>query len=394
MSKMPIAMRFILLPFYGTYLKLRYALITNGFEKLKGLDGPALVFSNHVHTLDPFFISARFPLHIRWVAGAYLFKMKVPSFLLRHWVYAIPKAQGKSDLETIRSISAALKNGDVVGLFPEGTRSWDGSMMNITEATAKLVRLFKVPVVFINIEGGFSKKPRWSHTERKGKVYLNCKKVLTSEEIKAMKLEDLISVVSDNLTFDNTRWQKENNIEYYDKNKQAVGIERVMYECLECHSYETLKSDKDKVICLHCGAEYAVNGYFDVVSKGSSMSLSDYRKKEIEDLRSLTSLDSKEEILAKGGSHGILLQKGEKGRNVVLSKDFILRSFPDRLVFILSNEELTFFFKDISSMIICAKYTVEFYDKGQLYRFRLRDGESTLKYFDYYNEFLDVNKDS
>ena len=98
--------------------------------------------------------------------------MKIPSFLLRHWVQAIPKAQGKSDIETIRDISSALKGGGIVGLFPEGTRTWDGKMMDITSATAKLVRLFKVPTVFINIEGGFSKKPRWSHTERKGKVYL------------------------------------------------------------------------------------------------------------------------------------------------------------------------------------------------------------------------------
>ena len=122
-----------------------------GIEKVLPFKGPAVVFANHTHTNDPFFISAMYPYTIRWVAGSYLFKMKGVGFLLRNLVHAIPKVQGRSDLETIRNISRALKEGDIVGLFPEGTRSWDGEMMDITGATAKLVRIFKVPVVFVHI---------------------------------------------------------------------------------------------------------------------------------------------------------------------------------------------------------------------------------------------------
>ena len=86
---------------------------STGMEQVLPFKGPAIVFGNHTHTLDPFFISAMYPYTIRWVAGSYLFKMKGVSFLLRHLVGSIPKVQGRSDLETIRSISRVLKEAGI-----------------------------------------------------------------------------------------------------------------------------------------------------------------------------------------------------------------------------------------------------------------------------------------
>ena len=202
------AFRFLKLT-YGTYLRHKYHMQGIGFEKVLPYDGPAIVFGNHTHTLDPFFISAFYPYTIRWVAGSYLFKMKGVSFLLRHLVRAIPKIQGRSDLETIRSISAALKDNDIVGLFPEGTRSWDGEMMDITKATAKLVRIFRVPVVFVHIEGGFLNKPRWSDKERKdGSVTVRVVDIMTPEEIASMSLPEITAKVEKNLSFSTDSWEE------------------------------------------------------------------------------------------------------------------------------------------------------------------------------------------
>ena len=74
-SKYPSQMKYILMPTYGNYLKLKYRLQTKGYDAIKDIKGPAIVFANHTHTLDPFFISATFPFHVRWVAGSYLFRM-------------------------------------------------------------------------------------------------------------------------------------------------------------------------------------------------------------------------------------------------------------------------------------------------------------------------------
>ena len=122
--------------------------------------GPFLLLANHTHVLDPFYISSSLPVHIRWVAGAYLFKNQFLKTLLGSWIGGIAKQQGRSDLQTIRDISAALKRGESVGLFPEGTRTWDGRTPRSTKPTANL-RDVQGPVVLLISRGLTSLKPRW-----------------------------------------------------------------------------------------------------------------------------------------------------------------------------------------------------------------------------------------
>ena len=92
---------------------------------------------------------------------------------------------------------------------------------------------------------------------------------------------------------------------------------------------------------------------------------------------------------------GILLQTGGKKRNVLLSKDFKLHCYADRMeIRTKEGEDYLMPFADIDSMIICAKYTIELYLKGRLFRIRLKDRESTLKYQDYYFELLKHGNDN
>jgi 1-acyl-sn-glycerol-3-phosphate acyltransferase len=119
MSKIPFFTRFLQLT-YGSYLKYRYKIKVEGFERMPN-EGPFLLLANHTHVLDPFMISVVSGHYVRWVAGAYLFKNQILRVLLRKWVGSIAKQQGRSDLETIKEIEGAFKNNEVVGLFPEGT---------------------------------------------------------------------------------------------------------------------------------------------------------------------------------------------------------------------------------------------------------------------------------
>ena len=109
-------------------------------------------------------------------------------------------------------------------------------------------------------------------------------------------------------------------------------------------------------------------------------------------LSSLLESPLDEEIFPPGD--GILFQRGAKRRNELISKDFKLYCFSDRMeIKTREGKVYTFPFSEIESMIICAKYTVEFYHKGILYRFRLKGKESTLIYQDLYFEWLKLNKD-
>ena len=202
-----------------------------------------------------------------------------------------------------------------------------------------------------------------------------------------------MEIVSENLTFDNTLWQKENGIEYYDAKKQADGIERLMYACTCCGSFETMHSEGDAVRCSECGREYKVDGYFNLVSGDDSLSLADYHERERRLLGPLAMTEREKEIFPVGD--GILLQTGGKKRNVLLSKDFKLHCYADRMeIRTKEGEDYLMPFADIDSMIICAKYTIELYLKGRLFRIRLKDRESTLKYQDYYFELLKHGNDN
>ena len=385
------AFRFLKLT-YGNYLKRRYRISSYGIEDVVPYKGPAIVFGNHTHTLDPFFISAVYPYTIRWVAGSYLFKMKGLSFLLRHLVKAMPKVQGRSDLETIRSISRALKQGDIVGLFPEGTRSWDGEMMDITAATAKLVRMFKVPVVFTHIEGGFLNKPRWSDKERKGPVSVRVVRVLTPEEISKMTLPEITAVTAECLSFSTDEWEDEARVPYPSPTL-AEGSERLFYLCPKCGRFSTIHSHGRIAECTSCGFSVEFDEYGRISSSDPSISwtkLSPWHSWEKGKLADILSLSDGAEIFS---DRGILFQIPGRKKLRTVSEAFDVSASSDRLRFSFdrpfdfdgrSISELEFPLSSIESMIINAKQTIEFYADGKQYRFRTALDRSPLKYQELY----------
>lgn len=87
--------------------------------------GGILLCSNHIHALDPPVVGMTSPRTVHFMAKEELFKVPVLGKLLPQ-VNAFPVKRGMSDREALRSALRILKNGDVVGLFPEGTRSTDG----------------------------------------------------------------------------------------------------------------------------------------------------------------------------------------------------------------------------------------------------------------------------
>ena len=381
-SSLTPAERFLLVPFYGRYLKARYRMRTENMESVLPFKGPAIVFANHAHTLDPFLISAVYPYHISWVAGSYLFKMKMVGYLLTHWVHSIPKAQGRSDLSTIRNISEALGKNQIVGIFPEGTRTWDGEMMDIASGTAKLVRLFRVPVIFIHIKGGFPSHPRWADEERKGPISIEVHRILTSEEIKAMDIGELTEAVRASLSFSNDRWQDEARVPFRGS-RRAEGIESLFYQCPACGSYSSIRASGDSFSCASCGAGARLDGY-DRIIDGKRIPFTrlaewhGWERKQLEELFCKED-DGKPLFPADGG---MLLMKLEGNRFRVISRSFT--AIATRKAISIPEEGLVFNFGEISSMVINAKQTIELYCPGGVYRIRLEKGSSPLKIWELY----------
>ncbi|MCY7304164.1 MAG: 1-acyl-sn-glycerol-3-phosphate acyltransferase [Thermoleophilia bacterium] len=95
-----------------------YRLEIRGHENVPA-EGPLVVVGNHESILDPFIVSAAISRPIRYLAKSELWSVPLLPWWLAS-VEAIPVERGKSDVSAISSAIAALEDGEVVGLFPEG----------------------------------------------------------------------------------------------------------------------------------------------------------------------------------------------------------------------------------------------------------------------------------
>ncbi|MEH7387417.1 lysophospholipid acyltransferase family protein [Bacillus sp. JJ1521] len=110
----------------GAIVKPLYRIEVLGRENIPK-EGGVLICSNHIDNLDPPVVGVTSPRPIHFMAKAELFKVPVLGWILPN-VNAFPVKRGVSDRESLRTALKILKEGKVLGIFPEGTRSKDGKL--------------------------------------------------------------------------------------------------------------------------------------------------------------------------------------------------------------------------------------------------------------------------
>ncbi|NMD70301.1 1-acyl-sn-glycerol-3-phosphate acyltransferase [Bacillus sp. DNRA2] len=90
-------------------------------------DGGVLLCANHIHALDPIVVGVHAPRPVHYMAKEELFSVPILGKIISN-VYAFPVKRGLSDREALRKGLSVLKEGHVLGLFPEGTRSKTGEL--------------------------------------------------------------------------------------------------------------------------------------------------------------------------------------------------------------------------------------------------------------------------
>jgi len=154
-------------------------------------DGPAILVCNHQSYVDPVVIGTCLNRPCTFVARKSLFKPGWIDRLLRQ-LNGIPIDREGSSLDGIRQIIKRLKMGDLVVLFPEGTRTKDGEVQPLKPGIALMARRAKAPVIPMAIDGAFEVLPRTGWLLRPAQVHVTFGAPLTPEEVKAMKADDLL----------------------------------------------------------------------------------------------------------------------------------------------------------------------------------------------------------
>lgn len=118
--------------------------------------GPALLICNHLSYADAALLMAISPRPIRFVMHAHIFKTPVLGMLFRH-AKAIPIASAKTDPAMLQSaydaIDAALGEGELVCIFPEGRISDTGQLYPFKSGVARIVERRPVDVYPMALRG-------------------------------------------------------------------------------------------------------------------------------------------------------------------------------------------------------------------------------------------------
>jgi 1-acyl-sn-glycerol-3-phosphate acyltransferase len=100
-------------------------------------DGPVVVCGNHRSLLDPPFVACYLKRKVHFMAKAELFKIPVFSAMIRNYG-AFPVARGGMSMETMKTAIKVLKEGNMLVVFPEGTRQKSAALGEGKKGAASL----------------------------------------------------------------------------------------------------------------------------------------------------------------------------------------------------------------------------------------------------------------
>jgi len=131
-------------------------------------DGPALIVCNHVSYLDPPMVGIAYRKEIWFLARKSLFRG------FGAWLYprlnVIPVNQDQPDMTGLKNIIRLLQRGERVLLFPEGSRSWDGTPQKGEPGVGLVIAKTGAPVQPLRIFGAHEAMPRGTTLPRPSQV--------------------------------------------------------------------------------------------------------------------------------------------------------------------------------------------------------------------------------
>jgi 1-acyl-sn-glycerol-3-phosphate acyltransferase len=134
--------------------------------------GGCIIASNHVSYLDPPVVAVGMKKRVvHFMARDTLFSTPFARWFLTS-TEVVPMDRTKGDVGAIRKGISLLKAGNVLGLFPEGTRSPNGEMQKAKGGIGLLIAKAKVQVVPAYVDGSFQVFPKGAKRIKRGKIHI------------------------------------------------------------------------------------------------------------------------------------------------------------------------------------------------------------------------------
>jgi 1-acyl-sn-glycerol-3-phosphate acyltransferase len=221
--------------------------------------GGGILVANHVTLFDPIWIYDALRRPVYFVATEELFRGRFLGGLIR-WFGAFPKRKAASDYKTMKNMMQVLRKGGLLGLYPEGVRTWDGTNGPLIPTVAHLIRRMKVPVYTCRLEGGYLAWPRWASKWRRIPVRLVFNRLYARGGIPESE-ERILSDIAREIEIRDYELPIEDSRRRF--TGLAAGLPKVLYRCPNCHTVEGLSAVRplstNQIECRSCFSTWRVD---------------------------------------------------------------------------------------------------------------------------------------
>jgi len=146
---------------------------------LNGVDNiarpPYIFMCNHQSELDIYGLLSMLPLSFKWVAKRQLFYIPFLGWAMKRAGYiSLDRESPREALKAINEAAQKIKDGMSIIIFPEGTRSPDGTLLPFKKGVFSLPVRAGIPIVPVGINGTRRLQPKGSFLPvEKGVIYIN-----------------------------------------------------------------------------------------------------------------------------------------------------------------------------------------------------------------------------
>lgn len=149
------------------------------------LEGGYVLAANHTSFLDPMLVGGAVPRRVAFLMTEIVFRSPSMGWFYR-WNHAIPLSIRGGNREALRAARDILRQGRVVGIFPEGGLSRDGLLLLGSPGAVSLVLGESLPIVPVGIVGADRALPPGCVLPRPRRIEVFFGEPITAEELEAL----------------------------------------------------------------------------------------------------------------------------------------------------------------------------------------------------------------
>lgn len=368
-----------------------YCCLKFGFRAVKFReqgDRAYLILYNHQTSFDQFLLGMSFSGPIYYMATEDIFSLGWISKLLRWLVAPIPIRKQTTDITAVMNCLKVAREGGTICIAPEGNRTYSGRTEYMNPAIAALAKKMKLPIALYRFEGGYGVQPRWTDSNRRGKMRGYVSRVIEPEEYAKLTPEALSAMIAEGLYVD------ENVADgLFKSQKRAEYLERCIYVCPFCGLSE-FESHGNEATCKKCGRTVTYGEDKRISGAGFKFPFEffgqwyDYQNRFVNDLDT-TELTVEPLFRDRAVFSEVIVYK----KKVPLRKDCAVSLYGDRIVLDEgSGNEMVLPFAEITAAACLGRNKLNVYHGKQVYQFKGGKRFNAVKYVNLYFRYKNIMK--